>query len=414
MDFDENLELLAEHRYLQWLDLLQTKQAQIPAWATSFHPQRLSCSIGSYNFGIPIAFSDDEKWFVRFPLRGKTSAEHLDEKVASEVTALKLLRARTDIPVPEVKAWGLAHENKLGVGPFIIEEFIHGERLEQILSNPNDKDSCLLNDKLNDGKVETIYKQLARFKLQLFNLNFEHIGSLVGGSSRLQPPLTMAANMMACLSGANILAQLRQELSTTEEYFDHVCNQHWQQFATQRNSVYEVEDGKACYVFHKVLKTLIKRHVWPEFNQGPFKFLCDDLGPTNMLVNNEQELKIVGVVDVEWSYVAPAQLATVPRWILQERPDSWPFDTERRDMFLKYFDKFTRTLEEEEAKLIPPARGPRLSELVKRSAEDGSMWLHMVLRSAFNAYDDFACAQLIATTPDWGGACCGGPRPGGG
>jgi hypothetical protein len=426
MDFDENLELLAEHRYLQWLDLLQTKQAQIPAWATSFHPQRLSCSIvlptlyGSYNFGIPIAFSNGEKWFVRFPLCGKTSAEHLDEKVASEVTALKLLRARTDIPVPEVKAWGLAHENKLGVGPFIIEEFIYGERLEQILSNPDDKDSCLLNDKLNDGKVETIYKQLARFKLQLFNLNFEHNGSLVGGSSRLQPPLTMAANMMACLSGANVLgimllfplfssfllsvngnvAQLRQELSTTEEYFDHVWNQHWQQFATQRNSVYEVEDGKANYVFHKVLKTLIKRHVWPEFNQGPFKLLCDDLGPTNMLVNNEQELKIVGVIDIEWSYVAPAQLATVPRWILQERPDSWPFDTKRRDMFLKYFDKFRRILEEEE-ELMPPAQGPRLSELVKRSEEDGSMWLHMVLRSAFNAHDDFACAQLIATTPDW-------------
>ncbi len=45
---------------------------------------------------------------------------------------------------------------------------------------------------------------------------------------------------------------------------------------------------------------------------GPFKLLCDDLGPANMLVNNEQELKIVGVIDIERSYVDPAQLATVP------------------------------------------------------------------------------------------------------
>ena len=94
---------------------------------------------GSYNFGIPIAFSSGEKWFVRFPLHGKTSAENLNEKVASEVMALKLLRARTDIPVPEVKAWGPARENELGVGPFIIGEFIHGERLEQILSNPENQ-----------------------------------------------------------------------------------------------------------------------------------------------------------------------------------------------------------------------------------------------------------------------------------
>ncbi|KAK4039634.1 hypothetical protein C8A01DRAFT_46964 [Parachaetomium inaequale] len=392
MDFDENLELLAEHRYLQWLDLLQTRQVQIPEWATSFHPQRLSCSIvlptlyGSYNFGIPVAFSNGEEWFVRFPLRGKTSAEHLDEKVASEVAALKLLRAHTDIPVPEVKAWGLARENKLGVGPFIIEEFIHGERLEPILSNPDDKDSCLLDGKLDDGKVNTIYKQLARFQLQLFNLNFEHIGSLVGGSSRLQPPLTMAANMMACLSGANVLAPLRQELSTTEDYFEHVWNQYWQQFATQRRSCAKdpVADGKANYIFHQVLKTLIKRHVWPEYSKGPFKLHCDDIGPANMLVNNVQELKIVEVVDVEWSYIAPVQLATVPWWILQERPDSWPFDITRRDMFPKYSDKFRRILEEEEA-LMPAVQGPRLSELVKRSEEDGSMWLHM----------------LVVTTPDW-------------
>lgn len=44
---------------------------------------------------------------------------------------------------------------------------------------------------------------------------------------------------------------------------------------------------------------------------------------------------------------------------------------------------------------------PRLSELVKRSREDGSMWLHTVLRSAFIAHDDFASVQLIAATLDW-------------
>jgi len=122
------------------------------------------------------------------------------------VTALKLLRGYTDIPVPEVKAWGLAHENPLGVGPFIIEEFIYVKRLEQLLSCPDNPNSSFLNKNLDDEKVERIYRQLARFKLQLFEINFEHIGSLVEGSPRLQPPLTMAANMMACLSGANLLS----------------------------------------------------------------------------------------------------------------------------------------------------------------------------------------------------------------
>ena len=41
MDFGENLELLAQHRYLQWLAFLQTKQPELSAWVSSFRPQRL-------------------------------------------------------------------------------------------------------------------------------------------------------------------------------------------------------------------------------------------------------------------------------------------------------------------------------------------------------------------------------------
>ena len=71
-------------------------------------------------------------------------------------------------------------------------------------------------------------------------------------------------------------------------------------------------------------------------------------------------------------------------------------------MFLKYLNKFKSILREEEKLMSPtPTQGLQLSELIQRSEDDGSVWLHMVLRNAFNAYDDFACAQLIATTPDW-------------
>jgi len=35
-----------------------------------------------------------------------------------------------------------------------------------------------------------------------------------------------------------------------------------------------------------------------------------------MIVNNREELRIVGVIDIEWSYVGLAQLAAVPWWLL--------------------------------------------------------------------------------------------------
>ncbi len=41
------------------------------------------------------------------------------------------------------------------------------------------------------------------------------------------------------------------------------------------------------------------RHVWPEYNEGPFKFICDDFGLANMLVDSRENLKIRGFVDFE-------------------------------------------------------------------------------------------------------------------
>jgi len=41
---------------------------------------------------------------------------------------------------------------------------------------------------------------------------------------------------------------------------------------------------------------------------GLFKLLCDDFGLANMIVRSKDDLTIVGVVDLEWSYTGPAQL----------------------------------------------------------------------------------------------------------
>ena len=177
--------------------------------------------------------------------------------------------------------------------------------------------------------------------------------------------------------------------------------QHWQQFTTQRNSVYEEERGKRNYAFHKALGSLVERHTWPEFDRGPFKLICDDFGPANMIVDNRDDLNIVGVVDLEWSYIGPAQLlATAPWWILQARPNTLAASDEHAGMYLQYLNKFMQILEAEEEKLQPDQR-KGLSSLVKRSQENGTMWYLMVLRGFYIDVTDLPCDQLIASTPDW-------------
>lgn len=57
-------------------------------------------------------------------------------------------------------------------------EFIEGGvSLNDLLKEPKGG-TRLLREDLRDAEMETIYRQFAVFLLQLFNLNFDHIGSL--------------------------------------------------------------------------------------------------------------------------------------------------------------------------------------------------------------------------------------------
>lgn len=52
-----------------------------------------------------------------------------------EVAVINLIRRETTIPVPKIVAWGVAAQNPLGLGPFIIMEFIQ-DRSSQAEPSP--------------------------------------------------------------------------------------------------------------------------------------------------------------------------------------------------------------------------------------------------------------------------------------
>lgn len=108
----------------------------------------------------------------------------------------------------------------------------------------------------------------------------------------------------------------------------------------------------------KVLKTLIRDLVHAKYDRGPFKLICDDLGLANLIVRDKADLTVVGVVDLEWSYVGPAQLIdSAPWWLLQDRPvnDAWDYEGDEPPKiaarYFKCLEIFIRILEEEEAKM---------------------------------------------------------------
>lgn len=188
MDTNMLIDLVHEVQDQLWVDKVNEthRKGLLCEWVSTFHPDKLPCGLvgtfhyGAFNAGVKMVFSDDNTtWMVRFPRAGMVCDDYANEKVAMEVSALGLIRDRTTIPVPTVQAWGPATSNPLGLGPFIIMDFINGVNLSDLLQDPNaERPSRVMREDISDCDIEFIYRQLANFLLQIFKLDFDQIGSL--------------------------------------------------------------------------------------------------------------------------------------------------------------------------------------------------------------------------------------------
>ena len=86
-----------------------------------------------------------------------------------------------------------------------------------------------------------------------------------------------------------------QRFSTVTEYFQYIIDQDWNQLREQPNSIAGELDAISKYTSLKILESLISQFVNEEYQNGPFKLICDDFGPANMIVKSDEDLTIVGV-----------------------------------------------------------------------------------------------------------------------
>ena len=70
---------------------------------------------------------------------------------------MKFVKEKTKIPIPKVIAYGTAKGYFTGLGPFIIMEFIEGERLDEVLYQ-DDK----IKPEVEQSTLNFIYKQMAQ------------------------------------------------------------------------------------------------------------------------------------------------------------------------------------------------------------------------------------------------------------
>ncbi|KAI0869842.1 kinase-like domain-containing protein [Hypoxylon argillaceum] len=287
------------------------------------------------NWICKVIFANEGKCIVQFPRGNKV--KNPDKRVEIEAATMSLIRQQTEIPIPEVKAWGLASDNILGIGPFIMTTFVEGDK---------------------------ICRQIARFMLQLSQLDFAHISSLSRTSQSNSKyaatihawPITWKAHETLNVGGVDLFCSPATTFSARQKYL------YW-----------------------RVLDVLIPRFAIPKYDKGPFKLICDNFVPANMIVNSAEDPTIVAVIDLEWSYAGLLQ----PFWSCRTLK-TWSESDERLAEYNRYLDMYLQILQEEEK-----AYGGDLlaehtpSALMRQGRVDGRMWFHHIMWEGFNAAPDF-------------------------
>ncbi|KPM40386.1 hypothetical protein AK830_g6187 [Neonectria ditissima] len=321
---------------------------------------------GGYNIYYRLEYGDGSSAALRIPLPG---VKFPDEKVRYEVATMRYVVKNTTIPVPEIYHWGTAEENPLGLGPFIIMEYIEYERtLSHALNDPllGPTDSHSLDPNISKPKLRFLYKQMANIILQLSTLSFSRIRSLVqekeGQFSISGRPLMQNINSILEFtdSPACLLPLLTHGFATSNEWYSAMADMHLIQLTFQHNNAVDDEgDARDKYIARQLFRKLasdgrLASGFDPPADEGrgpTFRLFSEDLRPFNVLI--DKDLRVVGVIDWEFAYAAPAQFSSDPPWwLLLKYPEYWPGGYgDWMEAYEPRFETFISVLEEEEKEL---------------------------------------------------------------
>jgi aminoglycoside phosphotransferase (APT) family kinase protein len=132
----------------------------------------LTCTIsgepvaGSFNLVYFISFSDGYRMVARLPGNGPDFGEPDRRKMDHEYHTMRLIKAQTSIPIPEVFTW---HSTSLSVGvPFALMSFMPGTPIFKRWSDPTWSTAA---------KRAKMLEQIATHMSQLHKLEFDGLGA---------------------------------------------------------------------------------------------------------------------------------------------------------------------------------------------------------------------------------------------
>lgn len=286
----------------------------------------------------------------------------------------------------------------------MMEYIEHDSSMYDFLNTPSypDDERGRLDPDIEEGRLEALYRELTGILLQFSRPSFSRIGSLTQiddfSWEVVSRPLSINGNELVRVGSLPQVSLLSHETTfdSASSYFEALADLHLAHLQHQRNDAIESADDcrrkfVARHLFRKLARERKLTKRWAAFDQGPFKLWGDDFRPANFLVNNN--FKIVGVVDLEFTYTAPIEFSYAPPWwLLIEKPEYWP---DGLDDWTHVFDRRLRTFLKAmiacEDSAIKEGRlkedgSERLSAPMQESWESGDFWTAYAARNSF-AFD---------------------------
>jgi len=264
---------------------------------------------------------------VRIP--SKSSVYNIWDKVQSEVTTIRYLEANTTIPVPHIHAFGrggCVNKNNPTGHTFIIHDYIPGQSLNV---------SAFRKESIERRKY--FYLQLIDILAQLRQQEFDQAGSLMpdpdgGNSPVVGPMLSIQLNdlQLECRDVPTHSAKFTSAIDFAFHQY-HILTQKYRLPAFKMSQevaeleVFGLED----------LKKRLFDYIDQRWNHGPFVLTHADLRWSNIIV--DEDYRIRGVIDWEWSGTVPRQFFLPPTW-LAGRPPDWVSEVQYRSEYRLFFD----------------------------------------------------------------------------
>lgn len=129
--------------------------------------------VGAFNLCFRMIFEDGFSSLLRFPGPGRVV--FLEEKVRNEVAVMTYLKQNTKIPVPAIIHYGTGDESPVGLGPFILMEYVDRAcYLTAQLRAPGYKrgEIPFLIPDIKEEELEFFYGQVADILLELSKPSF--------------------------------------------------------------------------------------------------------------------------------------------------------------------------------------------------------------------------------------------------